>query len=45
MNKSDEKKISDEKKEEKVKESEAKLDNKILIIMNLKILLGQTIFL
>ena len=27
MNKSDEKKISDEKKEEKVKESEAKLDN------------------
>jgi hypothetical protein len=28
MNKSDEKKISDEKKEEKVKESEAKLDNK-----------------
>ena len=45
MNKSDEKKISDEKKEEKVKESEAKLDNNILIIMILKILLGQMIFL
>lgn len=45
MNKSDEKKISDEKKKEKVKESEAKLDNNILIIMILKILLGQMIFL